>query len=215
MILLPLSFPRHPHAFPLSILLEIQREHHQHHHRPCDSYPNPAVAPAGTMSYYNPHGHGGAPPSSPCPSPSPPPPPPQGYPMDPYAERGMEHHHHHQYGPPPPQPMYASPYGQPPPPPMYQQPYGQPVYASPYGQPPPPPAMYPPPYAQPPPPPPRKTGASFAEGWYVPVQGLPQSVAAASWTHASDRVVDHKPKKRRLPPGLGQGAHQRGDQPPR
>lgn len=80
----------------------------------------------------------------------------------------MEHHHHHQYGPPPPQPMYASPYGQPPPPPpMYQQPYGQPVYASPYGQPPPPPAMYPPPYAQPPPPPPRKTGASFAEGWYV------------------------------------------------
>ncbi|AQL09017.1 hypothetical protein ZEAMMB73_Zm00001d048161 [Zea mays] len=119
------------------------------------------------MSYYNPHGHGGAPPSSPCPSPSPPPPPPQGYPMDPYAERGMEHHHHHQYGPPPPQPMYASPYGQPPPPPMYQQPYGQPVYASPYGQPPPPPAMYPPPYAQPPPPPPRKTGASFAEGWYV------------------------------------------------
>lgn len=37
------------------------------------------------------------------------------------------------------------------------------------------------------------------------VQGLPQSVAAASWTHASDRVVDHKPKKRRLPPGLGQG----------
>ncbi|XP_066356286.1 uncharacterized protein [Miscanthus floridulus] len=124
------------------------------------------------MSYYNPQGHGGAPPS-PCPSPSPPPPPPQGYPMDPYAERGMEelHHHHHchqQYGPPPPQPMYASPYGQPPQPAMYQQPYGQPVYASPYGQP--PPAMYPPPYAQPPPPPPppRKTGASFAEGWYVP-----------------------------------------------
>ncbi|XP_066355857.1 early nodulin-75-like isoform X1 [Miscanthus floridulus] len=120
------------------------------------------------MSYYNPQGHGGAPPS-PCPSPSPPPPPPQGYTMDPYAERGMEElHHHHchqQYGPPPPQPMYASPYGQPPPA-MYQQPYGQPVYASPYGQP--PPAMYPPPYAQPPPPPPppRKTGASFAEGWF-------------------------------------------------
>ena len=100
-----------------------------------------------------------------------------GYPVDPYAERGMDEHYQHQchqqYAPPPPQPMYPPPYGQPPPPPMYQQPYGQPygqpVYASPYGQPP-PPAMYPPPYAQPPPPPPppRKSGASFAEGWYVP-----------------------------------------------